>query len=92
MSPTKKPSLAAALQAASKKQDQVIPVVETESTGSSVKVPTSRIGKKVVAGHFDPAVTKQLKQIALDSDLTVQRLLAEALNDLFEKYGKERIA
>jgi hypothetical protein len=93
MSPTKKPSLAAALQAASKKQDQVIPVVETGSTtGGAVRVPASRVGKKVVAGHFDPAVTKQLKQIALDSDSTVQSLLAEALNDLFEKYGKERIA
>lgn len=92
MSPTKKPSLAAALQAASKKQDQVVPVVETGSTSGPVRVPASRVGKKVVAGHFDPAVTKQLKQIALDSDSTVQSLLAEALNDLFEKYGKERIA
>jgi len=33
-----------------------------------------------------------LKQLALEEDTTVQDLLAEALNDLFEKYGKEPIA
>jgi hypothetical protein len=45
-----------------------------------------------IAGHFDPAVGKQLRQIALDNDTTVQALLEEALNDLFLKYGKSPIA
>lgn len=54
--------------------------------------PPSRQGKKAIAGHFDPAVSKQLKQMALEKDTTVQALLAEALNDLFEKYGKKAIA
>jgi hypothetical protein len=51
-------------------------------------VPTSRLGKKMIAGHFDPSVSKQLKQLALERDSTVQALLAEAINDLFVKYGK----
>jgi hypothetical protein len=45
-----------------------------------------------IAGHFDPAVGKQLRQLALDNDTTVQALLEEALNDLFLKHGKSPIA
>jgi len=52
----------------------------------------SRIGKKVIAGHFDKEVVKQLKQIALNNDQSLQALLAEALNDLFEKYRFKPIA
>ena len=55
-------------------------------------VPPSRQGKKAVTGHFDPAVSRQLKQLALDRDTTVQSLLTEALNILFEKYGRNPIA
>lgn len=52
----------------------------------------SREGKRAVAGFFAPEVGKQLKHIALDRDSTVQALLAEALNDLFVKYGRSPIA
>jgi hypothetical protein len=52
----------------------------------------SRIGKKTIAAHFDPAVSKQLKQIGLEQDRTTQDLLQEALSDLFAKYGKAPIA
>lgn len=56
------------------------------------KVAPSRRGKRAIIGHFDPAVCKQFKQIALDEDKSSQALLTEALNDLFEKYGKKPIA
>lgn len=52
----------------------------------------SRAGKKAIAGFFDPAVSRQLKEIGLERDKSVQALLAEALNDLFEKYGRSKIA
>ena len=67
---------------------------ETQQLQVSTKpeLPPSRKGKKAIAGHFDPAVSKQLKQLALEEDTTVQALLAEALNDLFEKYDKKAIA
>jgi hypothetical protein len=45
-----------------------------------------------VTGYFPPAVKKQLKIMAAEGDTTIQRLLAEALNDLFAKYGKPEIA
>jgi len=51
-----------------------------------------RVGKKALIGYFDPSVSKQLKQIALDRDETIQHLLAEALNDLFRKLKKPTIA
>ncbi len=95
---SKKPSLTDALQQASDKptkgQRQSEKAIETHSVDSTKDSysPPSRQGKKAVTGFFDPAVSRQLKQIALDYDTTVQALLGEALNDLFEKYHKEPIA
>jgi hypothetical protein len=61
-------------------------------TSSSPRAP-ARVGKKAIAGFFDVEVSRQLKQIGLDNgDTSVQGLLAEALNLLFEKYGKPPIA
>lgn len=47
----------------------------------------ARLGKKMIGGHFDPTVHRQLKQLALDRDCTVQDLLAEALDRLFAASG-----
>ena len=44
--------------------------------------------KKALIGYFDPSVSKQLKQLALDEDSTVQQLLGEALDLLFQARGK----
>ena len=97
---SKKPSLSAALHAASGKPTS--PAVVAAAIASpppelarpeKAQAPApSRAGKKIVSGHFDPAVTRQLKQLALDQESTLQALLAEALNDLFAKHGKQRIA
>ena len=54
--------------------------------------PPSRQGKKAITGFFDPIVSRQLKQLALDEDKTVQSLLSEALNDLFIKHNHKPIA
>jgi len=52
----------------------------------------SRRGKVAMTLWVDPAVRKQLGQIHLDHDKTQAALVAEALNLLFEKYGKSSIA
>ena len=52
----------------------------------------SRRGKVAIAQWVDPAVRKQLAQRALDHDKSQAVLGAEALNLLFEKYGKSPIA
>lgn len=52
----------------------------------------SRDGRKLIAGHFDPKVAKQLKLLAVEEDTTVQALLEEALDLLFVKKGRDRVA
>lgn len=52
----------------------------------------SRTDTKLIGGHFAPAVSMQLRMIAAEDDTTIQNLLAEALDDLFVKKGKARIA
>lgn len=48
-------------------------------------------GTKQIAGHFPAEVSWQLRELALERRTTVQRLLGEALNDLFQKHGKPEI-
>ena len=91
---SKRANLAAALQTATRGAE---PAPVAKSTAPAIVTPLpartpSRVGKKTIAAHFDPAVSKQLKQIGLEHDATTQMLLREALNDLFVKYGKSPIA
>ncbi len=89
----KRTSPAAALQTATRGGVSAPPAKVSTATVTPIGVRApSRIGKKTVAAHFDPAVSKQLKQIGLDTDRSTQDLLREAINDLFEKYGKGPIA
>lgn len=48
----------------------------------------SRHGKKVISGFFDPAVSRSVRQLALERDASVQQLLEEAITDLLRKYGQ----
>ena len=52
----------------------------------------SRIGKVSIGVWVDPAVRKQLAQLALDNDTDQSDLIAEGLNLLFERYGRPPIA
>ena len=45
-----------------------------------------------IGSYFDAAVARQLKSLAVEEDTTVQRLLAEALDLLFESRNKPPIA
>ena len=45
-----------------------------------------------IGGYFDPAVARQIKALAAEEDTTVQELVAEALDMLFEARGKAAIA
>jgi hypothetical protein len=92
---SKRANLAAALQTATRGSEAPAaqPANQTRATVTPIgaRVP-SRIGKKTVAAHFDPAVSKQLKHLGLERDSSTQALLREAINDLFAKYGKPPIA
>ena len=81
----KKPSLTEALNTAGKTEAQ--PDKRTESQKPTPKISgSSRAGKKLIAGHFDPAIHRQLKQLSVNADTSIQDLLAEALDDLFQKH------
>ena len=59
---------------------------------STLQTAPSRNGRKHVGGYFDPAVSKQLRGLALEEDSSVQQLLEEALDLLFQERGKPTIA
>jgi hypothetical protein len=67
-------------------------VVVPESGDKGKHYRPSRDGTRAITAHADPAVSKQIRQLALDEDTSVQALVHEALNLLFEKYGKPQIA
>ena len=88
---TKRKSLSMALkeEAAPAKK----PALKTVKTKESPeKNEGSRQDKRYIGGHFSPEVVKQLKLLGIEEDTTSQALIAEALNLLFTKYGKNPIA
>jgi hypothetical protein len=88
----KRTSLSDALRQASGKPDLTKPEPQDAPRSTKAAIVPGRRGKKTIAGFFDPAASRQLKQIAIDEETNVQELLREAINDLFEKRGKSRIA
>ena len=82
------------LQAMREKANPVAPAPPRRANRrpAQAKQAPSRNGKRQVAAYFPIPVQKQLKLLMVEHDTTVQNLLAEALNDLFAKYGKPEIA
>lgn len=69
------------------------PATEEEGASPSPKFyRPSRGNRRFVGGHFAPAVGKQLRMIAVEDETTVQALLEEALDLLFVKKGRQKIA
>lgn len=72
---------------------------DTPANPTPIVAPTSskpaqvgRQGTKLIGGHFAPQVSTQLRILAAEEGTTVQSLLGEALDDLFVKKGKGRVA
>ena len=72
------------------------PAAEPEDTqqpvAQSPHARPSRKSTKHIGGYFDPAVSKQLREIALAEDSSVQALLAEAIDMIFQSRRKPTIA
>lgn len=64
----------------------------THSTDAHARRAATRRDAKHIGGYFDPPVSKQLRLIALEEDSTVQLLLGEALDMLFQSRRKPTIA
>lgn len=95
---TKKTSLTAAL--SDKPAEPEIQNQPAPAGRSRVSTPPrpDRAGKTNITGYFEKPVKWELQDLAtersraLGRKVTSQELLAEALNDLFKKYGKPEIA
>lgn len=69
------------------------PPARPQRTETTAKPPASnRQGTKLIGGHFPPEVSTQLRILAAEEGTTVQRLLGEALDDLFVKKGRSRVS
>lgn len=67
-------------------------LVEHEGQGRvGAPKPKTRRGTKQVAAHFPEDAAWQLRELSVEQRTTVQDLLGEALNDLFQKYGKPEL-
>ena len=67
------------------------PMTERSIRAQSERAATRR-NTKHIGGDFDPTVSKQLRQIALEEDSSVQLLLGEAIDMLFQARRKPTIA
>ena len=65
------------------------PAVAANATAPQQK---GRGGTSPITVHFPKQVRDQIKILAIEKDTTLHSLVAEALNDLFAKYGKPEIA
>ena len=52
---------------------------------TGAQVTPSRVGTKMIGGHFAPEVSTRLRLLAVEEDTTVQALLEEAISDLLTK-------
>jgi hypothetical protein len=48
----------------------------------------AREGKKFLGGWYSKGLSREVAQLALDNDTTVQALVGEAIDLLFRQYGK----
>lgn len=63
-----------------------------EPTTKPPSRPPSRRGKRAITGYFSQPAFTQFKILAAERNKDGQALVEEALNDLFQKYGKPTIA
>lgn len=75
-------------------QDNTPPAIEEAARppARTAAVAPSRAGTKPITGFFPEEVRVQLKMLAAKEKRSMENMLAEALNDLFAKYGKPEIA
>jgi hypothetical protein len=77
--------------AAIPQQEAQPPALEAPQLPQASSRPDRR-GKRLIGGYFEMPVSQQLKMLSAERNTNHQELLREALNDLFQKHGKSRIA
>lgn len=91
---TKRPSLAANVKAAAG-TPPIYPVVQADQTAPAsepelqAKRSASRAGRKAIYAWVDPAEHKKLKRLSLDTGRSIDALVTEGVQLLFEKHHAE---
>lgn len=92
----KRPSLSSMVKAAAgaptPAPDEPRPAKPKATKEAAQPAAKSREGRVVLGSYQTAEAVKQTKLLAIEQDTTMQALLAEALNLLFQKYGKPTIA
>lgn len=86
-----RPNLGALAKTAGSARTQTIAPAKTKDKETKKKTQPSRRGTATIALHYPKNVRQQLKLLALKQETTTLNLGAEALNDLFAKYGMPEI-
>jgi hypothetical protein len=64
------------------------PSTTAEPATPAYRTAQTRTDTRQVSGHFRADVAQTLRLIAVEQDRDIQEILAEALNMVFERYGK----
>ncbi len=67
------------------------PATEIEQPMLPIEAPRrqrNRIGKKSIAGKFDPAIARAFAILAAKEDSTIEAMLTEAVLDILKKYDQ----
>jgi hypothetical protein len=95
---SKRPNLSALAEAAGSVRTAretpiaAIPVPQASPRPAAGAKPPSRLSTVAVTGYYPQPVRAQLKILAAEQGRSMESMIAEALNDLFAKYGKPEIA
>lgn len=65
-----------------------VPAPTPSTSGIPQSYPKHRQGKKALIAYFSPALSRALKQMALDENTSMQALLGEAVDLLMRDRGK----
>ncbi|NCR19529.1 MAG: hypothetical protein GPJ22_20975 [Microcystis aeruginosa LL13-03] len=68
-------------------EKQAKPQEPAAKTKTKDGIAKSREGKIHIGAYLDPAFRKSLRMVQAQTDLDIQEILAQALNDLFRKYN-----
>jgi hypothetical protein len=93
---TKRPSLFAAVAPQRSEPAAVAelpkPVATSQPTGRRYPVAKTREGKRVATVYLEAEALKRLQMLTIEEDTTIQDLLVEGINAVFEKRGLGRLA
>jgi hypothetical protein len=89
---TKKPDLAVALADAGGSRRKNAQAPNHDRIEPTAYQQPGRKGTRPITAHFPKNVRDQLKILAIQQNMTLHNLIAEAFNDLFAKYDLPEIA